>query len=109
MKVLQINAVCGQGSTGRICVGIADLLKANGHEAYIAYALGNSSYPDSFNISMGKYDYLSHNILSRLTDSEGLHSSKATHKLINFIEDIKRLFGEFYAFLCLRDSSVHRI
>ena len=89
MKVLQINAVCGQGSTGRICVGIADLLKANGHEAYIAYGLGNSSYPECFNISTGKYDYFSHNILSRLTDSEGLHSSKATQKLINFIEDIQ--------------------
>lgn len=89
MKVVLINSVCGQGSTGRICVGIADLLKANGHEAYIAYALGDSSYPESFNISTGKYDYLSHNILSRLTDSEGLHSLKATHKLINFIEDIQ--------------------
>lgn len=89
MKILQINAVCGQGSTGRICVGIADLLKANGHEAYIAYGLGNSSYPECFNISTGKYDYFSHNILSRLTDSEGLHSSKGTQKLINFIEDIQ--------------------
>lgn len=89
MKILLINSICGQGSTGRICVGIADLLKENGHEAYIAYALGNSSYPKSFNISMGKYDYLSHNILSRLTDSEGLHSSKATQKLINYIKNIR--------------------
>ena len=89
MKILLINSICGQGSTGRICTGIADLLKANGHEAYIAYAHGHSSYADSINISMGKYDYLSHNILSRLTDSEGLHSSKATQKLINHIENIR--------------------
>lgn len=82
MRVLLINTVCGQGSTGRICIGIADMLKAKGHEVYIAYGLGNSNYPDSINISGGKCDYLSHNILSRITDSEGLHSNKATKKLI---------------------------
>lgn len=89
MKVLLINSVCGQGSTGRICTGIANLLKSDGYEAYIAYGLGHSDYPGSFNISSGKCDYLFHNVLSRLTDSEGLHSIKATRKLIKQIEFIK--------------------
>lgn len=89
MRVIQINPVCGQGSTGRICTGIADLLKAQGHDAYIAYGLGYSDYPNSFNISGGRSDYLTHNILSRLTDSEGLHSNAATKRLINWMGGIK--------------------
>ncbi|WP_321438132.1 glycosyltransferase [uncultured Bacteroides sp.] len=89
MRVLFINPVCGQGSTGRICTGIADLLKSQGHEAYIAYGLGSSDYPNSINISAGRSDYLFHNIMSRLTDSEGLHSTKQTLKLISYIKEIK--------------------
>lgn len=89
MKVVQINPVCGQGSTGRICTGIADLLKSQGHEAFIAYGLGHSDYPGSFNISGGRKDYLTHNILSRLTDSEGLHSDVATKRIIRWMKGIK--------------------
>ena len=89
MRVLLINAVCGQGSTGRICTGIADMLKAHGHDAYIAYGLGHSSYSGSFCFSGGKPDYYIHNLLSRLTDSEGLHSSLATKRLIAQIENIE--------------------
>ena len=88
MKVLLINPVCEQGSTGRICVGIAEMLKKSGHMAFIAYGLGNSTYPNSFKISKGKFDYLKHNILSRITDSEGLHSRIATKRLIKQIENI---------------------
>lgn len=89
MKILQINSSCGQGSTGRICTGIADMLKSYGHDAYIAYGHGFSDYPNSLNISGGKRDYLTHNILSRLTDSECLHSTIATKRLLNWIESIK--------------------
>lgn len=89
MRVLLINPVCGQGSTGRICIGIAEMLKTNGHEANIAYSLGSSTYPDSINISGGRFDYLTHNFLSRLTDSEGLHSCMATKRLVKYIDDIK--------------------
>lgn len=89
MRVIQINSICGKGSTGRICTGIADLLRSQGHEAYIAYGLGHSDYPNSFNISGGSKDYLTHNILSRLTDSEGLHSKTATKRLIKWIGGIK--------------------
>ena len=89
MKVLLINSICGKGSTGRICIGIAEMLKKNGHSAYIAYAHGNSTYPNSFNFSKGKFDYYFHNILSRLTDSEGLHSTVATKSLIQKIEIIQ--------------------
>ena len=89
MKVLLINPVCGQGSTGRICVGIAETLRASNHTAYIAYALGNSDFPGAIKFSTNVLDYWIHNILSRLTDSEGLHSTLATKRLISKIDHIK--------------------
>lgn len=40
MKVLQINSVCGIGSTGRIATDIHKLLLEHGHESVIAYEFG---------------------------------------------------------------------
>ena len=37
MKVLQINTVCGRGSTGRIATDIHKLLLEQGHESVIAF------------------------------------------------------------------------
>jgi len=37
MKVLQINTVCGVGSTGRIMLQIHNTLKEKGYESYVAY------------------------------------------------------------------------
>ena len=45
MKIVQINATCGIGSTGRICVSISQLLTSKGIENYILYSLRSSSYP----------------------------------------------------------------
>lgn len=50
MKVLQINAVSGSGSTGRICTDIAEALKNDGHEVRIVYGNGNSTYPQSIRV-----------------------------------------------------------
>ena len=43
MKIVQINAVCGKGSTGKICVDISKLLTEKGVENYILYSLGKSN------------------------------------------------------------------
>ena len=37
MKLVQINTVCGSGSTGKICVGISRILNAEGIENQILY------------------------------------------------------------------------
>ena len=37
MKVLQINAVYGSGSTGRIVADISDTIKRAGGESFVAY------------------------------------------------------------------------
>ena len=55
MKVVQINAVCGKGSTGKICVDISKLLTENGIENYILYSLGKSDYPLGIKFTNEKY------------------------------------------------------
>lgn len=64
MKVLQINTVCGVGSTGRIATGISDVCRKNGVENYVAYGYGKTSFPYSYRIGTD-FDYYTHNILSR--------------------------------------------
>ena len=50
MKIIQINTVCGHGSTGSIAVDIATGLRKKGDKCYIAYGQGSSNYSDSYKI-----------------------------------------------------------
>ena len=43
MKVLQVNTVCGIGSTGRIVTDIHKMLIGQGHESIIAYGRRESN------------------------------------------------------------------
>ena len=45
MKIVQINTVCGSGSTGKICVAVSQLLTQKNIENYVLYASGKSEYP----------------------------------------------------------------
>ena len=101
MRVLFINGRCGSGSTGRICTNIADILKSQGHEAYIAFGHGESDYSGAFKIA-GKVNYYVHNVLSRLIDAEGLASIIATGRLLHLMKrvnpdivHIHKIHGQF--------------
>lgn len=88
MRVLQINSVCGIGSTGRIATEIDKILKEQGHESYIAYG---RDFPKNCDTSIrigNKVDNYTHAILTRLFDRHGFGSKKATKK---FIEEIDTL------------------
>ncbi|MBQ5810457.1 MAG: glycosyltransferase [Clostridia bacterium] len=88
MKVLQINSVCGIGSTGRICTGIAEILEKNGHECLIAY--GRESVPERYK----KYAHKIGNefnvklaaLSARIFDNEGFSNKRATLRLIEKIK-----------------------
>lgn len=82
MKVLQINSVCGYGSTGRITTDIYKILKEQGHECLIAYGRGNA--PKGINsIKIGtNFDNYIHAIKTRLLDRHGFASIKATKEFI---------------------------
>jgi len=89
MKVLQINSVCGVGSTGRIAADIDNILRKNNIESYVAYGRKSSIINDHI-IKIGtKIDYHVHAGYTRLFDTHALSGSeRATHKFIQQIEQI---------------------
>lgn len=84
MKILQVNAVSGIRSTGRICVEIADYLNENGSEGYIAYSSG-IPYKNGYRIGT-IFDTKIHALLSRLSGKQGYYSRRATKSLIEYME-----------------------
>ena len=88
MKVYFVNTVCGIGSTGKIVTSLLRMLKENGHEGRVAYGVGEAktAEPGEMYRTVSSWQYYSHNLLSRLTDGEGLFSKKQTEALV---EDIR--------------------
>jgi putative colanic acid biosynthesis glycosyltransferase len=87
VKVLQINSVCGVGSTGRITTDLYSVLENQGHECLIAYGRGTA--PEGIHsIKVGSdIDNYFHVIKTRLTDEHGFGSVSATKKFIKQIEE----------------------
>lgn len=85
MKVFQINTVSGYGSTGSICVDLAEVLIREGHSCTIAYGQGTTKYPDAYKIGTRFENHL-HNVLSRITGKQGYFSQIGTRKLIRRIK-----------------------
>lgn len=88
MKIVQINAVCGSGSTGRICVEISRLLTERNIENYILYSFGKSDYPLGIKYSNDKYVHLNA-VKSKLLGNYGFNSHMAAKRLVAQLERIK--------------------
>jgi len=88
MKVVQINATCGIGSTGKICVGVSELLSKEGIENYILYSGKTNGYEKGIACSSDKYIKLQA-LKSRVFGNYGFNSNRATKKIINVLEKIK--------------------
>ena len=87
MKILIINSVCGNGSTGRIATDTYHVLKNAGHDCKIAFGIGEASHiplKDTFKFN-NKFEYYLHNALSRITDRAGFYSPVATRRLLCYI------------------------
>lgn len=91
MRVLQINATCGVGSTGKIAVDIGCVLKERKNESYIAYGYYDTAEDNTLKLKRGKTKYSLYMELMRcrLTGYYGFTSKRATKKLIQWIEEIK--------------------
>ena len=88
MTILQINSVCGRGSTGRIALDIAKAAESKGDTCYIAYGHGNTDYAHSYRIG-GDFDHLFHNaIYSRVLGLQGYGSKSATRKFLRWVDTI---------------------
>ena len=87
MKVLQINSVCGFGSTGRIATDLYKVLEEEGHECLIAYGRGTAPKGiNSYKIGTNLDNYL-HVAKTRLLDQHGYGSRKPTIELVKKIKE----------------------
>jgi len=88
MKIVQINATCGVGSTGKICVGISELLTQSQTENYILHSSKGNGY--GLGISCSDDRYLKMQALkSRILGNYGFNSQTATRKMIAELERLQ--------------------
>ena len=91
MKVMQINAVYGVGSTGVIVEDLHNLSLQNGIESYVSYSTTNKNPAEIKNgyvvgDTLGKKI---HAVLSRIGGKQAYFSTSATKNLIKHIESVK--------------------
>ena len=85
MKIVQINATCGLGSTGNICLSISRLLTENGVENYVLYTVGDCAEPTAVKVG----DISAVRIAaarSRLTGNYGFTSKHITKQILYLLK-----------------------
>lgn len=91
MKILQINAVYGVGSTGVIVRDIHELCLSEGIESFVAYSTSNlpeSDIKNGYKIG-GTAGKKLHAVLCRINGMQGYFSRFATGRLLRHIDKIK--------------------
>ena len=86
MKLVEINTVCGTGSTGRIALNIAKTFVEYGGDYLFAYGRGHSDEPNSYKIST-ELECNIHGMQTRILDRHGLGSKQSTKRLISLLND----------------------
>lgn len=91
MKVLQINAVYHDGSTGVIVEDLHNIAIANNIESYVAYSTSSIPYGDISNgYQIGNiFGKKLHAALCRINGKQAYFSRFATLRLLKFIKKIK--------------------
>jgi hypothetical protein len=85
MRVVQINSVCGRGSTGRIVVDLHSVLLQHGHESIIACGRDRPrNYDTAIRIGTD-VDVCLHVALTRFCDMHGFGSRKATAQFVKYL------------------------
>ena len=88
MKILQINAVYGRGSTGIIVSELEKLCEQEGLECYVASQdINVCNSKRGYHIG-NKFDYKLHALLCRVAGKQAYFSRCATKKLLKFIDSI---------------------
>ena len=85
MKVLQVNTIYKNKSTGRTCFELSEALEKMGHQCLTAYGHQRVEEKNSYCIN-SDIEYKIHNLLSRITGLEGYFSYFATKRLIKKIK-----------------------
>lgn len=87
MKVLQINATYGLGSTGTIVKDIGKTLQKYGHQAYFGYQSTDENISNGYQIG-NKLDWKLHALLCRIFGRQGFYSAIQTKKFLKYIDKI---------------------
>ncbi len=91
MKVLQINAVYGDGSTGKIVADMHELCMQSGIESHVAYSTTSMNESDIVNgyrigSALGKK---LHAVLCRISGKQAYYSRHATRRLLRHIDRVQ--------------------
>jgi len=92
IRVLQINSVCGIGSTGRIATDIHQVLKEQGHESYIAFGRDEPKNCDSVIRIGSNWDVYRHVALTRVFDKHGFGSKRATRAFLREVDKLTKMY-----------------
>ena len=88
IKVLQINAVYGSGSTGTIVRDLEGICEDAGIQCYIASPDINVKTSNKHYLIGNILDHKIHAFLTRLTGKQGYFSKKATKELLKYIDEV---------------------
>ena len=88
MKIIQINATCGTGSTGKICVGISEILSKANIENYVFYSDKTNGYDRGIGFSDNNYIKFQA-AKTKIFGNYGFNSKKATQNMIAELEKIQ--------------------
>lgn len=89
MKIVQINAYCGVGSTGKICKSISEMLTDNGIENYILYTQRKNEYPLGIKYGGNAFYTRIQSLKSRLLGNNGFNSVADTRRLIKILDEVQ--------------------
>jgi hypothetical protein len=87
MKVVQINTTFGKGSTGKICLGIAERSKENGIDNIVVYSGAGIEAPLGIKYSEESYKKVQA-LKSRIFGNYGFNSTIATKTLIKKLDEL---------------------
>ena len=88
MKIVQINATCSSGSTGKIAQSVSSLLSCKGIENYILYSHGADGGDKTVRF-MSEKEGKVQALFSRVFGNYGFNSRSATKRVIRELEKIK--------------------
>ncbi|MDE7125690.1 MAG: glycosyl transferase, partial [Muribaculaceae bacterium] len=89
MKILQINANYGYGSTGVIMKDIHELISGQPDmESWVAFQRTNQDIPQGIRIG-NNFDWKLHALLTRIAGRQGFYSSVPTIRFLRKLDKLK--------------------
>lgn len=88
MKYIVLNSYAGYGSTGRIAEEVCEKIEKDGNIAVLAHGRKrvNCEKIKTYQIDT-QVEVVMHGVLSRLFDTQGLHSKFATYRFIKWMDN----------------------